>query len=139
MRHASSSSPSNSRRAALVRQAGEAVLCIDDGRMRCTALAWRSDLAVAPARCLLGVEEFQVTGALGRDSGQVVAIDAAIDVALVRCARVWSKEVHPSFDAAAVGDSVALASRERADLVLDWCWIRKSGGAWRSRQGARID
>jgi hypothetical protein len=139
MDHASSSTGAENRRAALVRQAGEGVLCIDGGRMRCAALAWRADLAIAPAECLLGVEELQVTGALGRDAGQVVAIDASIDVALVRCARVWSNEVHPAFDAAAAGEAVALLAREGTDLVVDWRWIRKSGAAWRSRQGARID
>jgi hypothetical protein len=139
MNHASSSTGAENRRAALVRQAGAGVLCIDGGRTRCAALAWRADLAIAPAECLLGAEELQVTGALGRDAGQVLAIDTSIDVALVRCARVWSNEIQPDFSAAAAGEAVALLAREGTDLAVDWRWIRKSGGAWRSRQGARID
>jgi S1-C subfamily serine protease len=138
-RSSSPSSASDTTRAALARQAGEAVLAIEAGRMRCAALAWRPDLVVAPAECLLGVEEFQVKGELGRDTGQLVAVDPSIDVALVRCARVWSNEIRATFDIPAVGEAVALLSREGLDLTIDWRSIRKAGGAWRSRQGARID
>ena len=139
MEKSATTSGSATRHAALARQAGAAVLGLDDGRMRCAALAWRADLAVAPAECLQGVEEFRVSGPLGSETGRVVAIDPSTDVALVRCARVWSSEVQQTLETPAVGDAVALVAREGADLTIDWRSIRRAGGPWRSRHGARID
>jgi S1-C subfamily serine protease len=125
-------------RAAVARSAGDFVVSLSDARSTLSGIAWRADLVVAPAERLSVGDEIRISGAAGDSAAQVVALDLATDVGVVRAARVWTREAQATADAQS-GATAALVAREGADLAIEWRSVRKIGAAWRSRRGGRID
>ena len=126
-------------RGALSRAAGAFVTTVHTGRHSVGGIAWRDDLLVAPAERLTRALDVRVHGSAGEAAGQVIALDLATDVGIVRCARVWEREATSAPAVPEVGESVALVGREEGELAVDWRAIRKVGAPWRSRRGATID
>jgi S1-C subfamily serine protease len=129
----------DSERAAVARAAGEFVISLSDGRTSLSAIAWRADLAVAPAERLSIGDQLSVRGAGSDATAEVLALDLATDVGILRAARVWNREARPATSDPESGVIAALVAREGSDLAIEWRTIRKVGAAWRSRRGARIE
>ncbi len=104
-----------------------------------SGIVWRADLVVAPAERLVRARTVEIAGLDGRSTAQLVALDLATDVAVVRCNVPGASSIRAASVLPATGETVAVVGRESGELAADWRSIRKVGGPWRSRRGALID
>jgi S1-C subfamily serine protease len=109
------------------------------GRRRAvSAIRYRADLLVTAAEPLADAERVEVSLATGSVTAQVLALDLATDVAVLRLAGVdtWPSDAAPAV--VNVGDAVALVGRDPRGPIASWGSVRLAGPAWRSLRGGKI-
>ncbi len=127
-------------RRSLAEQAALGVVGIDRGRgRRFSGIVWDSDTLVTAAEALHGADSVTVLTANGAVTGDILACDLSVDVAVVK-----AKTGAPGVAAAqpallASGDDVLIVGRRAADPVVVWSHAEHVGPAWRSRSGGELD
>jgi len=125
-------------RADLVEQVAAAVVAIQTPKGRSlSGIVWDAETIVTAAENLTA-DQVVVRSASERLDAEVVALDLATDVAVLR--------VHSGLPAAARGTSerlragqpVALLGREATQVLAQWADIQLVGPSWRSRRGGDI-
>lgn len=128
-------------RRSLISRSLSRVGSITVGRRRVlSAIRWRAEWVITAAEALAEAETEQVSVSLesGPATAQVVALDLATDVAVLRLAGLdaWPAQAAPA--SVALGDAVVLIGREPRGPVARWGAVRLAGPAWRSQRGGEI-
>jgi S1-C subfamily serine protease len=109
------------------------------GRRRAvSAIRFRADLLVTAAEPLADAERVEVSLETGPATAQVLALDLATDVAVLRLAGVDAWPSDAAVAAVGVGDAVALVGRDPRGPIASWGSVRLAGPAWRSLRGGSI-
>jgi len=126
-------------RRSLAEQAALGVVGIDRGRgRRFSGIVWDSDTLVTAAEALHGADTVTVLTAHGAVTGEILACDLSVDIAVVR-AKTGAPGIAAAKSAAlASGDDVLIVGRDAGPVVV-WSHAEHVGPAWRSRSGGELD
>jgi S1-C subfamily serine protease len=127
-------------RRSLAEQAALGVVGIDRGRgRRFSGIVWDSDTLVTAAEALHGADSVDVSTAQGTVTGDIIACDLSVDVAVIK-AKTGAPGIAAAKSASlASGDDVLVVGRRDADPVIVWSHAEHVGPAWRSRSGGELD
>jgi S1-C subfamily serine protease len=126
-------------RRALVEQACLCVVGIEHTRgRRCSGLVWNSDTVVTAAEAIQGAETVRVHATGDAVSGEIMAADLSVDVAVLK-ARTSAPGVSAAKPGALQpGDEVVIAGQKRGLPLVVWSHAQQIGPAWRSRSGGEL-
>jgi S1-C subfamily serine protease len=103
-----------------------------------SGFAWRGGLVVTAAEGVAGASRLRVHTDEGEGSAELVALDLATDVAVLRSEHVASDTTPRVTDAARAGAPVFVSGRRGADVIARWTSLQLVGAGWRSRRGGAI-
>jgi S1-C subfamily serine protease len=126
-------------RRALVEQTRLSVVGIEHTRgRRFSGLVWDSDTVVTAAEAIQGAETVRVHTTGGAVSGDIIAADLSVDVAVLK-ARTSAPGVSAAKpEALQPGDEVVIAGQKRGLPLVVWSYAQQIGPAWRSRSGGEL-
>jgi S1-C subfamily serine protease len=126
-------------RAAVVRAVEGSVLRVGAGHCAAAGIAWRDDLVVAPAESIADGGDLSVTATHGALDAQVLALDLATDVAVLRATALRSPPLPVAERVPAPGESLLVVGRGAAGACVAAGMVATVGASWRSRRGGVID
>lgn len=126
-------------RRALVAQVCLSVVGIEQARgRRFSGIVWDSDTVVTSAEAIQGADGVRVQTADGAVSGDIIAADLSVDVAVLKV-----PTGAPGISAAKpgtlqTGDEIVIAGVKRGLPLVAWSHTQQIGPPWRSRSGGEL-
>ena len=103
-----------------------------------TGFAWRGGLVVTAAEGVAGASRLRVHAQDGEGSAELIALDLATDVAVLRSEHAARDEAPRIAAAARAGAPVLVSGRRGAEAIARWTNLQLVAAAWRSRRGGAI-
>jgi len=125
-------------RADLVEQAAPSVVAVQTSKGRSlSGIVWDAETIVTAAENLTA-DRLVVRSAAERFDAEVVALDLATDVALLRAHSSLPAARRGASEQLRAGQAVVLVGREANQPLAQWTDIQLVGPSWRSRRGGEI-
>ena len=103
-----------------------------------SAFAWRAGLVVSAAEGVAGASRLRIHAHDGEGSAEVLALDLATDMAVLRSERGACDALPRIAASARAGEPVLASGRRGADVIARWTSLQQVGPGWRSRRGGAI-
>lgn len=125
-------------RADLVEQVATCVVAVQTAKGRSlSGIVWDAETIITAAENLTA-DRVVVRSAAERLEAEVVALDLATDVAVLRVPSSLTAAQRGASEQLRAGQPVVLVGREATQLLAQWADIQLVGPSWRSRRGGNI-
>jgi hypothetical protein len=94
---------------------------------------------VTAAEALRGDDDVEASGPTATVRAQVVGVEPAVDVAVLKLTEFTSATALPTTDAPETGETVGVVGRCADGVLAMWGTVKLSAGPWTSRLGGRLD
>jgi S1-C subfamily serine protease len=126
-------------RRTLVEQVCLRVVGIEQARgRRCSGIVWDPDTVVTSAEAIEGRDSVRVQTAGGAVSGDIVAADLSVDVAVLKVPTGTPGVSTAKSGTLQTGDELVIAGLKRGLPLVAWSHAQQVGPAWRSRSGGEL-